>query len=310
MALKHLISSKDFSFEDYEEILRRFHYFVDNGISPDLAKGKIIATLFLQPSTRTMNMFQSAMLRMGGGWIGVTDTKPLSMDKGETWEETIREYSCFADLIAMRHPDDDSADRAAANSFVPVLNGGSGSREHAVGTPWILCNMSYYLKRNLRNLKIGIYGTPEINRATKAMVPIFGYYGMDIVIDDLGHFPLPKEVEERALKNGAKDIRYDKLDNFIGEVDVLFLTRGLQKGIIPADKFPKEKEELILKTYHPINKEDMKKMRQDAILYMIKPRIFEVERDVDADPRAAYSKKEPYAELGAALISFCLDIKI
>jgi len=308
--IRHLISSKDFSKEDYDEILRRFNYFVENGISPDLARGKVVATLFLQPSTRTMNMFQAAIIKMGGGWVGVTDTKPLSMDKGETWEETIREYSCFADMIAMRHPDDDSAERAAPYSYIPLVNGGSGSREHAVATPWVLCTMRYYLKRDLQNLKIGIYGTPEINRCIKAMMPIFGYYGMDIVIDDLGHFPVPKEIEQQALKNGAKGIRYDKLDNFIGDVDVLFLTRGLQKGIIPADKFSKEKEELVLKKYRPINKQDMKKLRQDAILYMLKPRIFEVEKDVDDDPRACYSKKEPYNEFGAALISFCLDIKI
>ena len=130
------------------------------------------------------------------------------------------------------------------------------------------------------------------------------------MIDDLGHFPLPKEVEEKAKANGLKSLKYDKLENFIGEVDVLFLTRGLQKGIIPADKFPKEKEELILKSYKSITTEHMKKLRQDATLFMIKPRIFEVERDVDADPRAAYSKREPYVEMALALITYYLDIKI
>lgn len=310
MAPKHLIYSKDLSKKDYDELLRRFSVLAAKGISPDLARGKIVATLFFQPSTRTMNVFQSAMLRMGGGWIGVMGTEGISMEKGETLEDTIREYSCFADAIVLRHPDDDSAERAAKNSFVPILNGGSGSREHAVGTPWILMNLAHFLKRPLTGLKIGIYGTPEINRVTKAMVPIFGMYGMELVVDDLGHFPIPKDIEEQTKKNGLKSIRYDKLDNFIGDVDVLFLTRGLQKGIIPPDKFPKEKEELILKSYKPINKEHVKKMRKDAILYMIKPRIFEVETEVDSDPRAVYAQKEPYAEVGAALLSYFLNIKV
>ncbi len=310
MAIKHLVYSKDLKKEDYDELSRRFQYFVKNGISPDLCRGKIVSTLFFQPSTRTMSAFQSAMIRLGGGWMGVTDANSISMGKGESFEDTIREYSCFSDLIVLRHPDDDSAERAAANSFVPVLNGGSGSREHAIAAPWILMSMEYYAKKPLQGLKIGIYGTPEINRVTKAMVPIFGMYGMDLVIDDLGHFPLPKDIEEKAKANGLKSLKYDKLDNFIGDVDILFLTRGLQKGIIPPDKFPKEKEELILKSYKPITKEHMKKLRQDAILYMLKPRIFEVETDVDPDPRAAYSKNEPFTEMGAAMITYYLGINI
>jgi len=310
MAIKHLIYSQDLKKEDYNEILRRFNKFVKEGIPNDLCRGKVVATLFFQPSTRTMNLFQASIIKMGGGWIGATDKNVLSMGKGETLEETIREYSCFADLIALRHEDDDSSERSAPYSYVPLLNCGSGSREHALAGSWVLCSMAHYLKRPLNNLKIGIYGTPEINRVTKAMVPIFGLYGMEIVIDDLGHFPLPKEVEKEALKNGAKGIRYDKLDNFISKVDILFLTRGLQKGILSPDKFPKEREEMVLKKYRPINKNDMKKLRKDAILYMLKPRIFEVEKDVDDDPRAMYSKQEPYLALGAAVITYYLNIKI
>lgn len=310
MALKHLVSSEDFTKEEYEEITRRFNKFIREGMPVDLCKGKVIATLFFQPSTRTMNMFQSAILRAGGGWIGVTGEEGLSMSKGETLEETIREYGSFADCIALRHPDDDAAERAAKASFVPVLNSGCGSREHAVATAIIIAELDYLLKKPLDGIKIGIYGTPEINRATKAIVPILGRYGVDLFIDDLGHFPLPKDVEEKAKKNGLRSLQYGKLDDFIGEVDILFVTRGLQKGIIPADKFPKEKEELILKSYKPINREHMKKMRKDAILYMLKPRIFEIEKDVDSDPRAVYAQREKYVEVGLAIITHVLGIDV
>ena len=101
------------------------------------------------------------------------------------------------------------------------------------------------------------------------MIPILGYYNVELYIDDLGHFPLPKNVEGAARKNGVKKIEYGKLDDFISDIDVLFVTRGLQKGIIPEGKFPKEKEEQIMKLFRPINKEHMKRLRKDAIMYTL-----------------------------------------
>lgn len=309
MKPRHLVWSSDLSKKEYDEIFRRADIFVKRGVSPDLLPGKIVATLYFQPSTRTMNAFQSAMLRAGGGWIGVMGEKGLSMEKGEDLVDTIRAYSECCDVIVMRHPDDNSAEIAAAASSVPFINSGSGSKEHAVGTAMMLYAIYYYTRR-LEGLKVGIYGTPEINRVTKAMVPIMGYYGMKIVMDDLGHFPLPKDIEERAKKNGLAELRYDKLDNFIGDVDVLICTRGLQKGIIPEGKFPKEKEELILKSYKPITTEHMKRLRKDAVLDMITPRIFEIDRSVDSDPRAIYSKKRYFTELVLAVMTHLLDVKV
>lgn len=308
--MRHFINSQDFLRADYDEVLRRTEEFLTKGISPDLARGKVVATLFFQPSTRTMNAFQSAMIRAGGGWIGVMGEKGLSMEKGESFEDTIRTYGSFADCIALRHPDDDSAERAAAVSLVPVINAGSGSREHAVATPMILANITHYLGRPITTAKIGIYGTPEINRVTKAMVPIFGMYNVDLFIDDLGHFPLPKKIEEQAKAHGLRSLQYEKLERWIGDVDVLFVTRGLQKGIIPEGKFPKEKEELILKSYKPITTEHMKKLRKDAVLYMITPRIFEVDRAVDSDPRALYAQYEPYREGVLAVMTYLLGIPV
>ena len=140
------------------------------------------------------------------------------------------------------------------------------------------------------------------------MVPIFGHFGLELFVDDLGGaFPLPKEVEDAARANGIKDIKYGKLDDFISEVDALMLTRGLQKGIIDL---PKDKEDAVLKLYRPINKEHMKKLRKDAILYMIKPKIFEVERDVDSDQRTNLAVPEPFSEAGLAVLTYLLGIKV
>jgi len=310
MALKHLIYSQDLDKTGYEEIFRRSKQFSDSGIPPQLCEGKVVATLFFQPSTRTMMAFQTAMLRAGGGWIGVTGEKGLSAEKGESFEDTIRTFGALSDIIALRHPDDQAAENAGKVSLVPVINGGSGSKEHAIGAAMMLFTWLNNLKRPLEGLKIGLYGTPQINRVTKALVPIMGMYGMHLVIDDLGHFPLPKEVETRAKQNGLKELRYDKLDNFIRDVDVLVVTRGLQKGIIPEDKFPKEKAELILKSYKPITIQHMKKLRKDAVLSMIMPRIFEIDVAVDNDPRAIYAKKEPFVETCLAVMTYLLEIPV
>lgn len=309
MPIKHLVNSSDIDKAGYDELFRRTDHFIEKGISPKLLPGKIVATLFFQPSTRTMNAFQSGMLRAGGGWIGVMGEKGLSMEKGESFEDTIRAYGDFADLIVLRHADDDSADRAAAVSRVPIINGGSGSREHAVGAVMMLHQFHHHLKR-LEGLKVGIYGTPEINRVCKAMIPIMGLYHIDLIVDDLDHFQVPKAIEERAKANGLKSLTYGKLDDFIGDVDILVCTRGLQKGIFPEGKFPKEKEEAILKLYKPITTEHMKKLRPEAFLSMITPRIFEIEKAVDDDPRAIYSKYEPYREIALAVVTYLLGVKV
>ena len=306
---KHLVYSKDIDKAGYEEIFRRAEKFHKEGIPSDLLPGKVVATLFFQPSTRTMTSAQAAIIRAGGGWVGVTGEQGLSMEKGESLEDTVRTYSGYVDAIVLRHPDEDAAERAAKVSRVPVINGGSGSTEHAVAAALVLFNAYHYLGK-LKGLKIGIYGTPEINRCCKAMAPIMGHFGVELFIDDFGEFPLPKDVEEKAKKNGLAKLKYDKLDNFISEIDLLIVTRGLQKGIIPEDKFPKEKEELIMKKYKPINKEHMKKLSKDAYLDMLTPLIFEIERDVDPDPRAIYSKKEVHSEAMLAVITYMMGIKV
>lgn len=308
--LKHITSSLDLTKKIYDELFRHAEKFAQEGIPTDLCKGKVAATLFFQPSTRTMMSFQSAMIRAGGGWIGISGGKGLSTEKDESFEDTIRTFGSFADVIVLRHPDDDSATRAAECSLVPVISGGSGSREHPLAGVMLLFDLLHNLKHPLEGLTVGLYGTPEINRVSKSLVPILGMYNMRLFIDDLGHFPLPKEIEELAKKNGLRELAYDKLDNFIGEIDALFVTRGLQKGIIPEDKFPKKKAELILKSYKPITTEHMKKMRQDAVLCMILPRIFEIDTAVDKDPRALYAKRGIYTEIALAVIAYVLDIKV
>src|SRR3989344_1110388 len=310
MALKRLVNSMDIDKKGYDEIVRRGIKFIHEGIQGDVLKNKIVSTLFFQPSTRTMISFESAVIRGGGGWIGVSGTSGLSMEKGESLEDTIKSFSDASDCIVLRHGDDDSADRAAKVAHVPVINAGSGSREHAVAAAMMLVLLAKYMKQPLQGARIGVYGTPQINRCMKALAPILGLYNVDLYIDDLGHFPLPDDVEKITRENGIKNIMYGKLDEFIGEIDSLLVTRALQKGIIPEDEFPQEKQDEIMKNFITLNIDHVQKMREDATVFMIKPLIFEVDKSVDGDSRAVYTKPEPWAECALAVMTYLLGIRI
>jgi len=306
MGIKHFINSQDFSRGEYDAILKRAEEFVSAGIPPTLLEGKIAATLFFQPSTRTMSSFQSALIRAGGGWIGVRGEKGLSMEKGEDFDDTIRTYSDFSDVIVLRHPSETSAHDAARVSRVPVINGGSGTREHAVWAVMLLFNMYHYFNGKLDGKRVGIYGVTGVNRVCKALVPVLGYYGMSIAVDDLGHFPFSEEVVSSAKKKGLAQLSYNTLDDFISEVDYLLVPHALQTGIQSSDEVLKKQQEVISKKFKPITKEHMKKLRKDAFLDMVAPRMFEVERDVDSDPRAIFTKKAIHTHAAVALVEHVL----
>jgi len=308
MAIKHYSKVTDFNKEDFIDLFKRADYFIEHKDKAfDFCKGKVIATLFFQPSTRTSGTFQAGMIKLGGGWIGVSGAQGTSMEKGESFEDTVENYSRFSDIIVIRHPDDDAAERAVQHSLVPIINGGSGSKEHPGG--FCMLYGAYRRFKKLEGLKFGIYGTPGINRASKSLVQILGMFNSEIYLDDLGGFPLPPDVEQKAKDLGAKKIVYDRLENFIGKIDCLMVTRALQTGIIKD--FPKEKADEILRRYKPITMKEVNMMRKDAILTMALPRIFEIDKEVDKDPRAIYfDQMEEFLYANMALITKLLNIKL
>lgn len=302
---KHLISSTDIDKSGYDEIFRRAKKFLDSGIPTDLMKGKVVGTLFFQPSTRTQACFQSAMIRSGGGWLGVSDVHATSMEKGETLEDTVRTFGGYTDIIVLRHPQANATEIGAKDSRVPVLNGGNGNQEHALGGGLMLFNIYNFLGK-LSGIKVGAYGTCEFSRAFKATVKILGYYGVELYIDDLnGNFPLPQDVEETAKKNGIKSITYGKLDDFIDKVNWLIIPNA-----VPTVHITEQQQEVLDKNYKPINTDQMKKLRADAWLDMITPCVFEIEKDVYPDPRTIFTKKEIHTEYALALMTYFLDIKV
>lgn len=268
-------------------------------------QGKIVATLAFQPSTRTMGAFQSAMMRAGGGWLGVTDPKATSMGKGETLEDTVRTYGGYSDIVVLRHPKENATEEGARSSRIPVINGGNGNKEHALAGGLLLFNIYHFLG-HLDNIKMGVYGTSEFSRGFKAALKILGYYGTEVIVDDLdGNFPVPEDVVDVAKKNGLKSLKYDKLENFIGDIDWLLIPNA-----VPTVPITDKQKKALDKHYKPINTSHMKKLRKDAFLDMITPCVFEIEKDVYPDPRAVFTKKEIHTEYCLALMTYFLDIDV
>lgn len=222
---RHLVCSQDIDKAGYDEIMRRAESFLAGGIPSRLMEGKVVATLFFQPSTRTQARFQSAIIRAGGGWLG--DARNTYDGKSESLEDTVRTFSDYADIIVLRHPQPDAAEMGARVSRVPVLNGGNGTKEHATGAGFMLYNIRHYLG-HVEGATIGFYGPAECSRCAKALLPLLGYYGANVFVDDLqGHFPFPKDVAEAAHGNGLGALEYDRLDRFIDRVDWLVVCNAV-----------------------------------------------------------------------------------
>ena len=301
---RHLISSQDIDKAGYEEIMRRAESFLKKGIPPRLMEGKAVATLFFQPSTRTQARFQSAMIRSGGGWLGVSDTRSTSMSKGESLEDTVRTFSDYADIIVLRHEQPDATEVGAAVSRVPVINGGNGNKEHALGAGCMLFNIRHYLGF-VEGAKVGFYGPAEFSRCAKGLLPILGYYGAKVFVDDVqGHFPFPKDVEEAAHKHGLGSLTYSPFEAFIKQLDWLVVCNAIPTAAITeAQRAP------VKKHYRAISTRDMKSLRQDAWLDGIPPCVFEIERDVCSDPRTVFTKKEIHVEYVLALMTYLISLK-
>ncbi len=312
MPPKHFISAQDIDKAGYDELMRRTKKFVTEGIPQNVLQSKVIATLILQTSIRTMTAFQSGMIRAGGGWVGFAEStigKDETLGKSETWEDLIVTYGSFVDCILMRHPEDDAAERAARVSSVPIINGGTGTREHALAGIMLLADIATHLGRPFEGLKVGIYGTPGAKsgggRCCASLIPVLGLYGADIVIDDLGgKFPIREEVVARAKQNGLKNLTYDALNNFIGDVDVLVLTKAGGKALAP------DLSEHVKQTFNPVGLAEMAKMRSEALLAVITPRCGEVKDEVDSDPRSLHMKYTPYTEVAVAVMTYLLDVDI
>ncbi|MFH0922905.1 MAG: aspartate carbamoyltransferase [Candidatus Micrarchaeota archaeon] len=255
----------------------------------ELCKGKVLATLFFEPSTRTQFSFQSAMLRLGGTTLGFSGPEGTSVKKGETLEDTVRTVEGYCDVIAMRHPEPYSAMRAADVVGVPVINGGDGPHEHPTQTMLDLFTIYKEHGRNFKGLNIAFYGDLKYGRTTHSLCKAVSRFGANTFFVAPETLEMPADCIKTARDAGARVVETHDLMDVIGEADVVYTTR------IQKERFPTmEAFEKASRSYRKVDKLMMYSFKKDALLMHPLPRVDEISVEVDDDPRSVFMKQAHY----------------
>ena len=252
----------------------------------DACRRKKLATLFFEPSTRTRLSFEAAMYELGGNVISVTGAGTSSAAKGESVADTAKTVSCYADIIAMRHPKEGAAAVAARNASIPVINAGDGGHCHPTQTLADLLTIRRE-KGRLGNLTVGLCGDLKFGRTVHSLINAMSRYeGLNFVLISPEELKLPSYVKNESLKK--KDIPYVQttdLEEVIGDLDILYMTR------VQRERFFNEEDYLRLRDSYILTPEKMKKARADLSVMHPLPRVNEISVAVDDDPRACYFKQ-------------------
>lgn len=287
MENKHLIDPMDFSIEELDEI---FCLAQDIMKSPEkyskICDGKILATLFYEPSTRTRFSFEAAMMRLGGKVLGFSEPNSSSASKGETLADTIKMVSIYSDIIAMRHPLEGSARVATQFSSVPIINAGDGGHQHPTQTLADLLTITC-LKGKLTGHTIGICGDLRYGRTVHSLIKAMSRYkGTKFILISPKELRIPAYIREEFIQRKNIEFReVERLDDVIEELDILYMTR------IQKERFFNEEEYLRLKDSYILDEEKMKRAKEDMIVMHPLPRVNEIAMEVDSDKRASYFKE-------------------
>ena len=307
MKNKHLISPMDFSKEELNEIFELAEKIISNPKEfSHICDGKILATLFYEPSTRTRFSFEAAMMRLGGKILGFSEPNSSSSAKGETLADTIRMVSIYSDIIAMRHPKEGSAKVASMYSSVPVINAGDGGHQHPTQTLTDLLTIKSQ-KGKLEGHTIGLCGDLKNGRTVQSLIMAMSRYkDTKFILISPKELVIPEYIREEVLKRNNISFReVENIEEVIEELDILYMTR------IQKERFFNEEEYLRLKDCYILNNEKMQKAKSDMIVMHPLPRVNEIAVEVDDDPRAAYFRQVQYGVyVRMALILTLLDIHV
>ena len=267
--------------------------------------GKILATLFFEPSTRTRLSFESAMLSLGGKVLGVASAESSSASKGETVADTVRVVSCYSDIIAMRHPKEGAPYAASQFSEVPIINAGDGGHNHPTQTLTDLLTI-HREKGRLNNFTIGFCGDLKFGRTVHSLTAALSQFEGNFVLISPTELKLPRYVKEEALKK--KGIPYTQttdLESVIPQLDILYMTR------VQKERFFNEEDYLRLKDSYILTPEKLENAKADLSILHPLPRVNEITVAVDKDPRAAYWRQVKNGKyIRMALILKLLGIQV
>ena len=285
--MRHLIDPTDLSMQELNEIIALAEDIIANREKySEACKGKKLATLFYEPSTRTRLSFTAAMLELGGTVLGFSDAKSSSVAKGETCADTTRTINCFADIIAMRHFEEGAALVAANNSRVPIINAGDGSHSHPTQTLTDLLTIKREVGR-FDNLTIGFCGDLRFGRTVHSLIKALSRYeGTKVILIAPDELRLPDYIKHDVCeRNGIEYREVSSIEEVIGELDILYMTRVQKERFLDEEEFDRVKDCFVLDAAKmALAKENM------AVLHPL-PRVNEILKEVDADPRAAYFRQ-------------------
>jgi aspartate carbamoyltransferase catalytic subunit len=284
---RSLIEPMDLSLAELDEILALADDIIqDPSAYADMCKGKVLATLFYEPSTRTRLSFESAMLRLGGSVMGFSSAESSSAAKGESVADTIRTVACYADIAAMRHPKEGAPMVAAMKANIPVINAGDGGHQHPTQTLTDLLTIKT-LKGKLNNFTIGLCGDLKFGRTVHSLIKALSRYeNVKFILISPVELRVPDYIREEILiKNGIEFMEVERLENIIGQLDVLYMTR------VQKERFFNEADYIRLKDSYIVDNKKMTNAKNDMILMHPLPRVNEISVEVDNDPRAAYFKQ-------------------
>ena len=289
--MRHLMSPLDFSVEELDKLLD-----LANDIEAHPEKyahkcdGKKLATCFYEPSTRTRLSFEAAMLNLRGSVLGFHSADSSSASKGESVSDTIRVISCYADICAMRHPKEGAPLVASEKSRIPVINAGDGGHQHPTQTLADLLTIRS-IKGRLNNITIGFCGDLKFGRTVHSLInALIRYDNVKIVLISPEELKVPDYVRDDVLRaNNIEFKEVEKLEDAMGELDVLYMTR------VQKERFFNEEDYVRLKDFYILTKEKMELAKDDMIVLHPLPRVNEISVDVDDDPRACYFRQAQYA---------------
>lgn len=285
--MRSLIDIVDFSVDEIQQLLETA---CDISEHPEKytekCRGKKLATLFFEPSTRTRLSFEAAMMELGGNVIGFSEASSSSAAKGESMADTAKILSCYADIMAIRHPKEGAPYVAAKNASIPVINAGDGGHCHPTQTLADLLTI-YRENGRLNNLTIGCCGDLKYGRTVHSLISAMGRYkNIKIVLISPEELRLPKYVKYEVLdKYGMEYVETTSLDDAIGELDVLYMTRIQRERFDSYDEYERLKDSYIL------TPEKMKHAKETMRVLHPLPRVNEIAVKVDDDPRAAYFRQ-------------------
>ena len=266
-------------------------------------KGKKLATLFFEPSTRTRLSFEASMLELGGSVLGFSEAQSSSASKGESVADTAKVISCYADIIAMRHPKEGAPLVAARNASIPVINAGDGGHCHPTQTLADLLTI-YREKGGFDNLTVGFCGDLKFGRTVHSLISaLIRYKNVRFVLISPNELKLPGYVKDKLDKEGIEYTETDSLENSIADLDILYMTR------VQKERFFNEEDYLRLRDTYILTPEKMALASEKLRVLHPLPRVNEISVAVDGDPRACYFKQVLYGKyMRMALILKLLEV--